>query len=362
MTPDQVANDIFDAIAGTLYKKQKLDPSIASNARSNSLYSHRPTRSTSDEGRVGIELDGAEFLFRSRISPDRAQRIFSLILAAKLSHDVSWNEYEDEDHTINSFRPVALTFNTIKEALLARREMQILQNDFHTEIERSAFDYVIIQTLSDGLPQDLFIPKSVKRKHGRLRNLAVDPKKGLMLVVQPTDFNQDFNPARPSLNSLNDLQKMATCALIQQTPVVVISPRFLSYGQSEAPDNEIYQSGFQQASFYGGKEPPRGPTPFILRDFSPPSYCWVGDALSVSSNERHRDKRAPRMILTNSVMDEDHPWNVYVSGNDQKHSSENTDRKHSKNTEFQAVYLASTRSASGRPTKATMNKILLGSM
>ena len=266
MTPFQVANDVFDAIAGTLYKKQKLDPSVASNARSNSLYSHRPTRSTSDEGRIGIEIDGAEFLFRSCISPDRAQRIFSLILAAKLSHDFSWNEFEDKDHKINSFRPVALSFNTIKEALLARREMQILQNDCHTEMERNAFNYITIQTLSDGLPQDLFIPKSVKRKHGRLRHLAANPKKGLMLVVQPTDFNQEFDPARPSLNSLNDLQKLTTCALIQQTPVVVISPRFLSYGQSEAPDNEISQSRFQQASYYGGKEPPRGPAPFILRD------------------------------------------------------------------------------------------------
>ena len=266
MTPVEVANDVFDVIAGTLYNKQKLDPSIASNAESNSLYSYRPTRSTSAEGRIGIELDGAEFLFRSRISPGRAQRIFSLILAAKLSQDFSWNEYEDQDHKTDSFRPVALSFNTMKEALLARREMQSLQRNCRTEIERNAFDHIIIQTLSDGLPEDLFIPKSSKRKFGRLRNLAVNPKKGLMLVVQPTDFNHDFDPARPSLNSLNDLQKLTTCALIQQTPIVVISPRFLSYGQGEAPDDEIYHSGFQQVSDYGGREPARGPVPFILQD------------------------------------------------------------------------------------------------
>ena len=123
MTPVQVVNEVFDAIAGTLYDKQKLDPAIVSNARSNSLYSHRPLRSSSDAGRIGIEIDGAEFLFPSRISTKRAQRIFSLILAAKLSHNFSWKEYEDQDYSADSFRPVALSFNTIKEALLARQEM-----------------------------------------------------------------------------------------------------------------------------------------------------------------------------------------------------------------------------------------------
>jgi len=266
MTPVQVVNDAFDAIAGTLYNKQKPDPSIAINARSNSLFSHRPTRSSSDEGRIGIEIDGAEFLFPSRISPSRAERIFSLILAAKLSHNLSWNEYENENYAADSFRPVALCFNTIKEALLARREMQLLQRDCRTEAERNAFDNIIIQTLSDGLPEALYIPKSAKKKKGRLNNLSADAKKGLLIIVQPTDFNQDFDPARPSLHSLSDFQKATTCALIQRTPVVVLSPRFLSYGETEAPDNEIYQNGFQQASYYGGKEPPRGPAPFILRD------------------------------------------------------------------------------------------------
>ena len=266
MTPVQVVNDVFDAIAGTLYNKQKPDPSIASNARSNSLFSYRPTRSSGEEGRIGIEIDGAEFLFPPHISANRAQRILSLILAAKLSHDFSWNEYENEDYPTDSFRSVALSFNTIKEALLARREMQLLQRKCRTEVERNAFDHVIIQTLSDGLPKDLYIPKTAKRKKGRLRNLSVDPKKGLLVVVEPTDFNRDFDPARPSLNSLNDFQKVMTSALIQRTPVVVLSPRFLTYGETEAPDNELYQSGFQKASYYGGKEPPRGPAPFILRD------------------------------------------------------------------------------------------------
>jgi len=360
MTPVQVVNDVFDAIAGTLYNKQKPDPSIASNARSNSLYSHRPTRSSSDEGRIGIEIDGAEFLFPSRTSANRAQRIFSLILAAKLSHDCSWNEYENENYSADSFRPVALSFNTINEALLARREMQILQRDCRSDVERDSFNNVIIQTLSDGLPQDLFIPKAAKKRHGRLKNISVNAKKGILVVVQPTDFNEDFDPARPSLNSLNDFQKTMMCALIQQTPVIVLSPRFLSYGETEAPDNEIYQNGFQQASYYGGKEPPRGPTPFILRDFSPPSYCWVGDALSVTSDEQYRTNISARLILTNSVMNEDHPWHIYASSNTKRQSSASNTGNDDKPI-AQSVYLASTRSAAGRPTRAIMNRILHGS-
>ena len=45
-------------------------------------------------------------------------------------------------------------------------------------------------------------------------------------------------------------------------------------------------------------------TSIFLLCSSPPSYCWVGDALSVASNEQYRESLYPRLILTNSVMDE----------------------------------------------------------
>ena len=261
VTPVQVVNDVFDAIAGTLYDKQKPDPSIASNAMSTSLFTYRPTRASSEEGRIGIEIDGAEFMFPYKISADKAQRIFSLILAAKLSHDVSWGQFENDTYPADSFRPVVLSFNTIEEALLARQEMMILQSKCRTEEEQKAFENIIVQTLSDGLPQILNKPK----KRGKL-NLSADPKKGLLLIVQPTDYNHNFDPARPSLNALEDFQKSVTSAVIQNTPVVVLSPRFSSYAETEAPDNDIYQNNFQQASYYGGREPPRGPALSILRD------------------------------------------------------------------------------------------------
>ena len=112
---EQVVLEAFDAIAGTLYSKQKLDPAIASNARSNSLYSHRPLRSSSDSGRIGIEIEGAELLFPSRMTPSRAQRRIALLLAAKLSKNLSWKEYEDpEMGDTKSFRPVGVLFNSIK--------------------------------------------------------------------------------------------------------------------------------------------------------------------------------------------------------------------------------------------------------
>mmetsp|Transcript_20207 Transcript_20207/g.43983 ORF Transcript_20207/g.43983 Transcript_20207/m.43983 type:complete len:442 (+) Transcript_20207:200-1525(+) len=358
MTPVQVVNEVFDAIAGTLYEKQKLDPSIVSNVRSKGLYNYRPLRSSGQDGRIGIEIDGTEFLFPWRISQTRAQRIFSLILAAKLSWDPSWKDYENDDYSIDSFRPIVLCFNTIKEALLARQEMQILQRDWSKKSKRDAFSHVIIQTISDGIPINLHAKKG-KRKYRSLKNISVNATKGLLVIVQPTDFNQDFDPARPSLHSLDDFQKIVASAYVHETPVVVLSPRFLSYDETDAPYNEINQSGFQQASFYGGKEPPRGPPLFILRDFSPPSYCWVGDALSVGSANRFSKTVSTRLMLTNSVMDEGHPWHIYASNMQQSSVSTTVDGK--KTSIPRSVYLASTRSAAGRPTRALMKRICLGS-
>ncbi|VEU37091.1 unnamed protein product [Pseudo-nitzschia multistriata] len=358
VTPVQVVNEVFEAIAGTLYGKQKLDPSIVSNVRSKGLYNYRPLRSDGNDGRIGIEIDGTEFMFPWRVSQSRAQRIFSLILAAKLSRDLSWKEYENTDYSADSFRPVALCFNTIKEALLARQEMQILQRDWRKKSKRDAFGSVIIQTISDGIPKDLHPPKTGKRKYRSLKNLSVNATKGLLVVVQPTDFNKDFDPARPSLHSLNDFQKVVASAYVVETPVVVISPRFLSYDEKDAPYNEINQSGFQQASFYGGIEPPRGPNLFILRDFSPPSYCWIGDALAVGSGDGYGKTLSSRLILKNSVMDEGHPWHMYASNRQQRRVSKTAD---SNNNNCSSVYLGSTRSAAGRPTRALMERILLGS-
>jgi len=281
--PVQVVNDAFDAIAGTLYNKQKLDPVVASNARSNSFYNHRPIRSSSDSGRIGIEIDGADFF---------SLRHFSLLLAAKLSNFDSWRKFEKEEYdndngtddinnnsSFSSNRPVVLSFNTIKEALLASREMQILQINCRNKRKREAFNHIVIQTLHDGIPKEL----KQKRKYSNNNDyLVVDATKGLLVVVQPTDFNQEFNPPAPSINTIDDFQKTTACALLQQIPVVVLSPRFLSYDGSESHEsktkknddydtinNQIHhnQNGFfQQANLYGGKEPPRGSALFILRD------------------------------------------------------------------------------------------------
>jgi hypothetical protein len=110
-TPDIVVDESFDAIAGTLCNQQKLDPAIASNAFSNSIFDDRPIRSSSSAGRIGIEIDGAQHLFPSirRISRNRAIRRVALLLAGKMAVNSSWSKY-DKCVARSEFRPVVMLF------------------------------------------------------------------------------------------------------------------------------------------------------------------------------------------------------------------------------------------------------------
>jgi hypothetical protein len=190
-TPEELANEAFQAIAASLYRKQYLDPAMVANARSKGMYTERPVRSPSKVGRIGIELEGVEHLFQSLVSRDSALRQISLLLATRLSSQKCWEEYEDmSPHNGNTEnRPVVLVFNTVKEALLGRSEMKALQEMYHPT-KKGLFNQIIIQTLSDMLPPQLFHhPEGHRRKHRWLQNLAVDPKSGIVLVCQPTDFS-----------------------------------------------------------------------------------------------------------------------------------------------------------------------------
>jgi len=69
------------------------------------------------------------------------------------------------------------------------------------------------------------------------------------------------------------------------------------------------------------------------------------------------------IFLTNSFLHssaiffsflQDHPWHIYASSTGKRQSSGSNSAGRQK-----SVYLASTRSACGRPTKAIMSKILL---
>jgi hypothetical protein len=309
MTPEFVVDESFHTIAGALNDHQRFDPAIASNSYSKSIFDHRPLRSSSSAGRIGIEIDGAQHLFHDvqRISSQRAIRRVALLLAAKMASSSAWSNYEEsvrECYSEDEFRPVVMCFNTIKDALLASQEMQLFQKTSSIH-QRQAFEHVIIQSISDGLPKVLHTENDAKRR----RQQRVDPAKGILMVVQPTDFNDEFSPHAQSIHTITSFQKMIACAFLQHTPVVVLSPRFSHDDVLDPLDsNSINQNSFQKAAYYGGKEPPKGLSPWVLRDFFPPSYCWITTMHVRNSNEgttsRESSSRHSLLTITNSVMDE----------------------------------------------------------
>jgi hypothetical protein len=326
-TADAVIDQAFQAIAGTLYQTQKMEPSIASNARSQSIFDYRPTRRERDSGRMGVEIDGAQHLFPGdhNMTPGGATRRLSLMLAAKISMDSSWeefeNESEDDDSDSDSVRtspqegtrrPVAVYFNTIKQALMASRELQSLKRaelgEDCAEGLASSYDHVSIQCLGDKIPKALRRDRSERRRYGGLTQGYVNVTHGFILVVQPTDYNNEYRPPGPAVGSIGSFQQLAAQASIEEVATVAISPRFLSNkNHFEGWD----QSGYQQSSIYGGVEPPKGPTPWIMRDFTPPVYCWVGNAVSLRiSRDQKFDKNGgcylSRVALMQTVMDRGH--------------------------------------------------------
>ena len=170
------------------------------------------------------------------------------------------------------------------------------------------------------------------------------------MIVQPTDYNDEYPPPGPAVGALNDFQRIVAQAAIEELPIIALSPRFLS---NDSPSGGWDQSGYQQSATYGGIEPPKGPTPWIMRDFSPPVFCWVGNAMSVErspgQNQNNNLCLISRLALTQSVMDEGHKWRVYAA----KDCFCGHEREP---TEY--IYLASTRSAAGRPTIDLLGNIL----
>ena len=75
-TIERVIDTTFDAIAGTIYNRCAMDPNVASNARSTSIFTYRPVRQKFDSGRIGVEMDGVEFLFpEETMTPPQAIRL-----------------------------------------------------------------------------------------------------------------------------------------------------------------------------------------------------------------------------------------------------------------------------------------------
>ena len=362
-TIDSLTDAAWEAVAGTLYGKQRLDPNLASNAMSSSIYGYRPVRGEKDVGRIGLEIDGANFLFpNDPMSSGSAIRRVALQLGAKLSHG-PWEGFEDEGP---DSRPVAIYFNTIRQSLIASQELRLLKRiALEQDGTYSRYDNITIQCMK----QDDDIPEHMQRSklvRGGLREGTVEPSQGIVVIVQPTDYNTEFRPPGPSVGAVEALQQLVARASVHALPVVLISPRFLAL--DHYLDGGMDQSGFQRSAIYGGHEPPKGPTPWVMRDFTPPVFAWVGCALPLSPHrqsmlhsgeqkdhrtghvdERSRTYRYARVVLTQSAMQEGHPWHIFAA---KEYGAPNTTPDH---TSYQ--YLASTKTSSGRPPKDILRHV-----
>lgn len=402
-TFDAVAEAAFEAIAATLHGKEKLDPGLASNAMArNTNFDYRPVvaNGKKNSGRIGIEIDGAGFLkddhldlvstddndnasiqqrYSSRSkSHGGALRRLILVLAGKLSQ-TPWEGYEKIDNaasgttkaTTMTPRPVAVYFNTVQQALSASQHLQILrsqQQQYHPE-EQQLYNNIRILSLGqdDALPSHMLRPaadfrrqrKNAAKKQAKGGD-AMETAHGIVIVVQPTDFNQEYLPPGPAMGALASFQKLVARASIEDLPVVMVSPRF-SVREDEDPFFPA-TPGNHQAAAYGGRELPRGPSPWVLRDFKPPIFCWVANALTFTAKERfrlqqkqnalhgHHDEEVfpySRVALVQSVMSEGHPWHIFAAKEDDQ-----------KPSLAEYNYLASTQSGSGRPTRDVMSHIL----
>ena len=346
---EQVIQQAFDAVAGTIYNKCALDPNIASNARSTSIFTYRPVRKKCDSGRIGLEMDGVDVLFQDELTPHQAIRRTALMLAAKLSLNQSWKSYEvndsddkESDISETGSRPVVVHFNSVKQALWASKELRELKR-----LEQgSLYDNIRIQCLSDGVPLDMQLDKNERRRYGGLSKGFVNATRGLFIIVQPTDYNAEHEPPGPAIDSIDNFQRVIAQAAIEEIPIVALSPRFLSN------DDPFYigydQSGYQKSAIFGGG-PPKGPTPWIMRDFTPPVFCWIGNALTVGKPPKE-DCRITRVSLTQSVMEEGHSWNIFFA--------KECANQGLKDGIIEYTYLASSRSAAGRPTSELMMTLL----
>jgi hypothetical protein len=348
-TMEALVAHAFDAIAGTIYNKHSYDPNIANNARSKSIFTNRPVRKNVDAGRIGLEMDGIHFLDQPNLTPGQAMRRIALMLAGKLSSDESWKKFETRRNEEKQkteeggYRPVVVYFNTIKQALWASEELLLLKK---MNSATTAYNNVRILCLSDGVPRDMQMDKSHRKRYGGLRTGFVNATRGLFMIVQPSDYNGENTPPGPALEAINHFQRIVAQGAVQELPIIALSPRFLS---NESPFYGRDQSIYQQSAIYGGTEPPKGPTPWVMRDFTPPVFCWIANAVPLRKRPKE-DCEITRIALGQSIMDEGHLWNIFAA----KECSHRLQRTSTTNYH----YLASTRSASGRPTKDLMKNVL----
>lgn len=425
-TCHEVADAASRVISATLYGGQSQDPNIASNAMRRSLLDHRPVHKGQDRGRIGIEIDGARFLLDKEVLPipttnigpgrmptseqdaeGRGVRRVAITLAEILSR-YPWEGQEQEEEDKNTTRkgqrrPVLIYFNTLQQTLMASRELMLLKEEeaikekgtrnYDKMTGESAYDNVTILCLGEKIPRKFFPSKkgAEKRKHrDRLDSGVVDPKKGIVIIAQPTDANFDVQPPGPAAGKVLSLQGTLAQASFAQLPAIVLSPRLTEqYGiyQQQSGSRGSFshtgsgggfdQSGYQESATYGGAEPPRGPTPWLMRDFTPPVFAWVGGAFDIAGRKpspgwiqrkllamgKDPDHVAEvqyhsRISLMHSVADVGRPWHLFAAINHVTMSGKANAGKYnrpSSSTSYQ--YVASTKTSSGRPSRNILKQV-----
>ena len=288
---EQVADEVFDAIAGTMCGLQRPDPNVASNAMHQSVLDYRPTHPLASSKRrwlrgddfnakakvpnnkaqdipirMGVEIDGAACLSRHR-DEGRAMRILSLHIAKRLST----TPWENVNKSSGRVRSVAIYFNSVEQSLLASRELSRWKD--------SAGNTSFIDIHIYCLGQDSLQSKGKRQLHeSTINSIAdTDPKESIILVVKPTDYDAtsaaSYHPTI-QLNVVDKLQTLLFQAAASGIPAIVLSPRLSELpplqhssfqGYKRTGPSGFEQSGFQRSSTYGGVEPPVGPTSWLLR-------------------------------------------------------------------------------------------------
>eukprot|EP00590_Aulacoseira_subarctica_P000010 CAMPEP_0172438360 /NCGR_PEP_ID=MMETSP1064-20121228/72757_1 /TAXON_ID=202472 /ORGANISM="Aulacoseira subarctica , Strain CCAP 1002/5" /LENGTH=306 /DNA_ID=CAMNT_0013186911 /DNA_START=717 /DNA_END=1634 /DNA_ORIENTATION=- len=235
----------------------------------------------------------------------------------------------------------------------------------------TTFDSILLCCLGqDGIPEQILKNKSQsvftttrrrssQERRKQLEHGSIDSRNGILVIVQPTE--QGKTPSTFHDSSLEALQRLCVLSTIHGLPVVVISPR-LNYESGSgvsATFGGMDSSRYEISSLYGGLEPPR-PGPWLLRDFTPPVYAWVGAAKIItprllrnvvatttssqrqdidyedpypfggvvdSKDNTHSNKKdaetshSTRIALSYSVMEEGRPWHMFVASTKQYQST-----------------------------------------
>jgi hypothetical protein len=252
----------------SLVVQASMDPNVVQNALySDRMFGRRPVRNAVlDAGRIGIEIDG----------PTTMNVMYVALRVAAHASLVQQMQQPHQQQQRRTIIPVALYFATVRETLMAREllhrlrlRMRLNKNDLiHSSSNLAAglanVEILSLSTNNGRLPATMTSSDNKKKRVVTLARqetvlpAAVDPTKGIIFVVQPTD------------GGVGPLQRLAALATLEGLPVVLLSPRM-----TQDVTTPYDQSGYQQSSAYGGMEPPTGPTPWLMRDFWPPVYSWI---------------------------------------------------------------------------------------